>query len=174
MVKSQKDKVEKKYVRYPNSSFSYPAHIFDQLTLGATQFKKVKYTIKANGLKYDTLPFTTGLHLHNKKGVLYPRIKDPYRKKNLPFPNSTQYSKISTKDNGIARTKWNNYRKKYREYYEKTYGGSPNGKGSSSWKNIDCHHIRQLDHGGDATAHANLIPLIRKQHHTVTSWWSNY
>lgn len=174
-VKSQKDKVEKKYVRYPNSKLTYPTHIFDQLTLGATKFRNVKYTIKPNGFKgYEPLPFTTGVHLHNKKGVLYPRVKDPYTKQNLPFPNSTLYPKVSKAVNAAGRRKWDNHRDTYRKIYEKENGGSPNGKGSSSWKNIDCHHIRQLDHGGDATAYSNIIPLVRKQHYTVTSWWSSY
>ncbi|WP_214721963.1 DNRLRE domain-containing protein [Exiguobacterium sp. s192] len=171
-TKLQKNKVKKKYVTHPKSKYAPAANIFDEVTINSTLFRNVKYTITAKG--YKPMVQSTRVHLLNKKGSLYPPLDDPYTKKKLPYPHQTTYEKVTKKQAAEGRRQWKNYRTNYRKYYMNTYKGSPNGKGKTDWGGIDCHHIRQIDHGGSATDNKNIIPLIRKEHHTVTTWWSAY
>ncbi|NEZ40348.1 hypothetical protein [Paenibacillus alvei] len=107
--------------------------------------------------------------LLNKKGVEYPKYRDPQSGIILIEPNANL--PVNPQKRG------HRYREDLMEHYEKNYGKPTR----FSWSDVEIHHMTPLKYGGSNGVY-NLIPLWKGRvgsngvlgHRTVHDWWDYY
>lgn len=113
---------------------------------------------------------TTPANLYNKKGVQYPEYRDPQSGIKLWEPPTNLVAN--------PRQRSDDYREKFIDHYNKTYGAPK----YFLWSDVQIHHMRPLKYNG-SDSFDNLIPLWRPgptpqngilSHSVLNAWWTNY